>query len=238
MPAKDLFGQAFLDYFEDKKYPSQIERDDGYLDDHRIGQYFEDYEDFPDAEKNALRHANGRVLDIGVGAGRHSLYLQRKGLEVIGIDISDKALEVCRRRGVKNLRNMSACDLKFEKGSFDSAIAFCNNFGLCGTVKGVEGMMRSLHRIISDDGVFLAESVHPTDTKKRAHIRYHKMNMAHGRPPGQVKLRIKYRGRVSGWFELLMVTPEEMLQICRRTGWKISRTYKGKPMYVYVLKKA
>jgi cyclopropane fatty-acyl-phospholipid synthase-like methyltransferase len=158
-------------------------------------------------------------------------------LDVVGIDISDNALEVCRRRGVKNLRKMSACDLKFGKGSFDSAIAFCNNFGLCGTVEGVEGMMRSLHRIISDDGCFLAESVHPTDTKKRAHLRYHKMNIARGRPPGQVRLRIKYRGKVSGWFELMMVTPEEMRRICERTGWRIYRTYRGKPMYVYILKK-
>ena len=238
MPAKDLFGQAFLDFQEGKKYPSQIERDDGYVDEHMIGQYFDGHDRFPEIEKKALRHAKGRVLDIGVGAGRHSLYLQRNGLDVVGIDISDNALEVCRRRGVKKLRKMSACDLKFEKGSFDSAIAFCNNFGLCGSIKGVEGMMKRLHRIISDDGVFLAESIHPTDTKKRAHVRYHRMNIARGKPPGQVKLRIKYRGKTGGWFDLLMVTPEEMRQICDRTGWKISRTYKGKPAIVYVLKKA
>ena len=238
MPAKDPFGQAFKDFYEGKKHPSQIERDDGYTDNHIIGQYFGDYDDFSDTEKKALKHAKGRVLDIGVGAGRHSLYLQKKGMDVVGIDISDNALEVCKRRGVKKVRKMSACDLKFGKDSFDTAIAFCNNFGLCGTVSGVEGMMRRLHRIMSDDGVFLAESVHPTDTKKRAHLRYHKRNIARGRPPGQVRLRIKYRGQVSGWFELLMVTPEEMRQLCRRTGWRIARTYKGKPMYVYVLKKA
>jgi len=237
MPSNDLFGQAFLDFYEGKKYPSQIERDDGYVDEHVIGQYFEDYDKFPEAEKRALRHAKGRVLDIGVGAGRHSLYIQEKALDVIGIDISDKALEVCRQRGVKRLRKMSACDLRFGRGSFDTAIAFCNNFGLCGSMKGVQGMMTRLHRIISDDGIFLAESVHPTDTKKRAHLRYHKMNMARGRPPGQVRIRIKYRGKVGRWFDLLMVTPAEMQELCDRTGWRIVWTYKGTPMYVYVLKK-
>jgi cyclopropane fatty-acyl-phospholipid synthase-like methyltransferase len=238
MPAKDLFGQAFLDFYEGKKYPSQIERDDGYVDDHDIGQYFNACDKFPDAEKKALRHAKGRVLDIGVGAGRHSLYLQEKGLDVVGIDISDKALEVCRRRGVRKLRKMSACDLRFKRDSFDSAMAFCNNFGLCGSMKGVQGMLTRLHRIISDDGVFLAESVHPTDTRKRAHLRYHKMNIARGRPPGQVRIRIKYKGKAGEWFDLLMVTPEEMRELCDRTGWRIARTYKGAPMYVYVLKKA
>jgi len=238
MPAKDLFGQSFLDFYEGKKHPSQIERDDGHTDDHIIAQYFNGYEDFPEAERKALRHAKGRVLDIGVGAGRHSLYLQGKGLDVTGIDISEKALEVCRRRGVKRLLKMSACDLMFGEDSFDTAIAFCNNFGLCGSMRGVEGMMVRLHRIISDDGVFLAESINPIDTNMRAHLRYHKKNIARGRPPGQVRLRIKYRGETGAWFGLLMVTPEEMRQICDRTGWRISRAYTGTPMYVYVLKKA
>lgn len=237
MPAKDLFGQAFLDYHQGREYRSQIERDDGYLDDHNTGQYFDDFEKFPETERKSLKYAKGRVLDIGVGAGRVALYLQDKGLDVVGIDISGKALRVCRERGVKTLRNMSACDLKFPKNSFDTAIAFCNNFGLCGSMKGVEGMLRRLHRIVSDNGIFLAESVHPTDTTKKAHLRYHKMNLARGRPPGQVRLRIKYRKKTGGWFDLLMVTPDEMKDLCRRTGWRIARTYRGKPMYVYVLKK-
>jgi ubiquinone/menaquinone biosynthesis C-methylase UbiE len=173
-----------------------------------------------------------------VGAGRAALYLQEKGCEVVGIDISDKALEVSMVRGVRNLVNMSACDLRFGKDSFDAAIALFNNFGLCGDMEGVAGMLKKLHRIIKDDGVFVAESVHPTDTKRRVHLRYHKMNTARGLPPGQVRLRTHYRGHVGGWWSLLMVTPEEMRQLCDKTGWRIWRTYKGAPMYVYVLKKA
>jgi len=233
----DLFGQSFLDYQAGKKYKAQIERDDGHLDDHDIGQYFEDFDDFWEAEKKALRHAKGRVLDIGVGAGRTALYLQDKGLDIVGIDISDGALAVCEARGVRKLMKMSACDLKFRKNSFDTAIAFCNNFGLCGSMEGVQGMLARLHKIVQDDGVFLAESVHPTDTKKRAHLRYHKMNLACGKPPGQVTLRLKYRGRMSAWFDLLMVTPEEMRELCWKTGWRVTKTCKGGPMLVYVLKK-
>ena len=237
MPSRDLFGQLLMDFLDSKVHRSQIERDDGYIDEHDISQYFGTYFRFSDAEKKGLRHAKGRVLDLGVGAGRHSLYLQEKGFDVVGIDISEKALEVCRRRGVVKLRKMSACDLRFEKSSFDTAIAFCNNFGLCGTMKGVQGMLVRLHRIISDDGVFLAESVHPTDTKKREHIRYHKRNIAKGLPPGQVKIRFRCWTKVGGWFNLLMVTPDEMRGLCSRTGWRIAKTYKGAPMYVYVLKK-
>ena len=237
MSSKDLFGQAFTDYYEGRKYTLKLERDDGYVDSQTIGQYFQDFREFPAVERKALAHARGRVLDIGVGAGRVALYLQGKGLDVVGIDISDNAIDVSRRRGVLKLVKMSACDLKFRKNSFDTALAFCNNFGLCGNMEGVRGMLERLHEIIRKDGLFLAESIHPTRTNNRAHLKYHKMNIARGRPPGQATLREIYRGQKGDWWDLLMVRPGEMRELCENTGWTIERTYRGIPSYVYVLKK-
>ena len=238
MADEDLFGQALMDYYNGKRYKLEMERDDGLLDEQDLAFYFKDFEKFPEAETKALKHAKGQVLDLGVGAGRAALYLQSKGRDVLGIDISDNALEVCRLRGVNWLRNMSMCDLKLPKNSFDSAIALFNNFGLCGSMDGVARMMKQLHRIIKDDGVFLAESVDPTDTQKQIHLRYHKRNIASGKPAGQVKLRTHYCGHVSGWWDLLLLTPAEVHILCERTGWRIWRTYRGGPMIVYALKKA
>lgn len=230
----DLFGRAFLDYYEKRPRPFYLERDDGHVDEQGMDVYFADFEDFPDPEKRALRHAKGRVLDIGVGAGRVALHLQGLGHEVVGVDLSEHALEVSRRRGVKKVLKMSACDLKFPKASFDTAIAFCNNFGLCGNMQGVGKMLRDLHRIIRPDGLFLASSIQPTRTKNPEHIAYHKKNRARGLPPGQVKLREKYGDKVGPWWELLMVTPSEMRDLCASTGWRVDRSYLG-VMDVYVL---
>ena len=41
-----------------------------------------------------------RILDVGSGAGRISLYLQNQGHEVLATDNSPKALEICRLRGI------------------------------------------------------------------------------------------------------------------------------------------
>lgn len=238
MSSEDLFGQAFLDYYEGRKYALKLERDDGYVDEQNIGLYFQDFREFSTVERKALAHARGRVLDIGVGAGRIALYLQDKGLEVVGIDISDNAIDISRKRGVRKLVKMSACDLKFKKDSFDTALAFCNNFGLCGNMEAVRGMLKRLHGIIRQDGLFLAESIHPTRTSRRAHLRYHKINIARGRPPGQATLRGIYRGQKGGWWDLLMVRPEEMRELCEDSGWTIEKTYRGVPSYVYVLRKS
>lgn len=238
MADMDLFGHALMDHHKGRRYKLFMERDDGMMDEQNMAFYFRDFEKFPEAETKALKHAKGKVLDLGVGAGRAALYLQSRGCDVLGLDISDKALEVCRLRGVKRLRNMSICDLKLPKDSFDCAIALFNNFGLCGSMDGVAGMMMQLHRIIKDDGVFLAESVDPTDTKKKIHLKYHKRNMDRGNPPGLVTLRTHYRGKTDGWWDLLLLRPSEVRELCDRTGWRIWRTYRGGPMIVYALKKA
>jgi SAM-dependent methyltransferase len=238
MADMDLFGRALMDRYKGKRYKLYMERDDGLMDEQNMDFYFNDFEKFPGAETKALKHAKGKVLDLGVGAGRAALYLQGRGCEVLGIDISDKALEVCRLRGVKTVKKMSVCDLKLPKNSFDCAISLFNNFGLCGSMDGVAGMMRQLHRIIKGDGIFLAESVDPTDTKKRSHLKYHKRNTDRGDPPGLVTLRTHYRGHIDGWWDLLLLTPSEVRELCDRTGWKVWRTFRGGPMIVYALKKA
>src|SRR5512136_502165 len=99
MTGKDLFGMAFMDHYKGKRHPLVLERDDGYLDEQDVSQYFRGFEDFPECEKRALAHARGKVLDIGVGAGRVTLYLQSRGLDVVGIDISDNMLRICKDRG-------------------------------------------------------------------------------------------------------------------------------------------
>jgi SAM-dependent methyltransferase len=236
MQQPDLFGKALLDHHHGRTVESVIERDDGYIDEHKVSQYFSGFDGFSEPEKKGLSHADGRVLDIGVGAGRVTLHLQDTGFDVVGIDISDGALRVCRERGVRKLLNMSACDLDFDDGSFDTAIAFCNNFGLCGSMEGVKGMMERLHDILAPDGVFIAESVHPTNTDNEDHLRYHVSNIAKGRPPGQVTLRFRHGDLAGEWFDLLMVTPDEMQRLCGETGFEIETTYEGAPMYVYILR--
>jgi 2-polyprenyl-3-methyl-5-hydroxy-6-metoxy-1,4-benzoquinol methylase len=55
----------------------------------------------------------GRVLDIGCGAGRHSLYLQNQGFQVLGIDNSPLAVKVAKLRGLKRVKVMSIEDINF-----------------------------------------------------------------------------------------------------------------------------
>lgn len=93
---RDAYGRQLLAQYEKGEATAEIiERDDQYIDfGSEAGLYFTEYEQWSPLEKQAVERARGRILDIGCGAGRHSLYLQEKGFDVTGIDNSPGAIEV------------------------------------------------------------------------------------------------------------------------------------------------
>ena len=76
--------------------------------------YFEIIKTCRNLEQKALKLAKGSILDVGCGAGSHSLYLQEKGLKVKAIDISKGAIDVAKQRGIihaieKNVLDETEC---------------------------------------------------------------------------------------------------------------------------------
>jgi SAM-dependent methyltransferase len=76
-----------------------------------------------------------RVLDVGCGPGRHAHALARLGYEVVGVDISQRFVDLAVRDAPPGatFRRLDARVLLFED-EFDAAISLCQGaFGLCGT---------------------------------------------------------------------------------------------------------
>ena len=98
---KDLFGKAILDYQtnnspEDLTTETTISEED----EMSVAYLFRNFDAMPIIEQKALELAKGKVLDIGCGAGSHSLYLQNeRNLETTAIDISPNAIQACQLRG-------------------------------------------------------------------------------------------------------------------------------------------
>jgi SAM-dependent methyltransferase len=72
---EDAYGQEIWAYHQGREVFEIVERDDGYISAASVlpKMYFSEYEDWPPHEKKAMEFVKGRVLDIGCGAGRHSL---------------------------------------------------------------------------------------------------------------------------------------------------------------------
>ncbi|UCH56856.1 MAG: class I SAM-dependent methyltransferase [Candidatus Bathyarchaeota archaeon] len=235
---KDAFGKALTAYQRGEPADHTIERDDGMVEEADTGMYFLPYEKWPEFERKAVLEARGRVLDVGVGAGRVALWLQEGGLEVVGIDVSPLALEVSRLRGVRDCRLMDVGKLDFPVGSFDTVLMLGNNLGIGGEVEQTQRILKDLYRLTSDDGIIIGETRDPLETNKPAHLAYHERNRRRGRSPGLVRIRIGFQGELDDWFELLLVGEEELAELLEPTGWSISKIYCGEGAnYVAILEK-
>lgn len=225
MTTTDLFADALWQFHETGRADLRIERDDGYRGREDVSWYFTTYRDFPAHEKRALKFARGRVLDIGCGAGRHALYLQRRGLRVTALDQSPRIVELARRRGVHDARVANACArLPFRAGEFDTAILFGNNLGIGGTERKSRALLRELFRVLSPRGQILATTRQPSTTNP-AHRAYLQKNIARGRALGQLRLRLVHNGTRGAWFDLLLLAPTDLMRLAAKENWELTRVF-------------
>jgi SAM-dependent methyltransferase len=220
-PQEDAFGQLLWALYNGTDVFEVIERDDGYVNAMSAKGYFSEYGEWPQIEQQAIRFVTGRVLDGGCGAGRHSLYLQKKGLDVKGINVSPLAIKACRLRGLRKAKHIAIENGNFKPKSFDTVIKMGNNFGLFGRFSKAKRLLRKFHKMTSNDAVIVADTRDPYKTDNPAHLAYHKRNRERGRMSGQVKIRVRFRKHIGRWFDYLMVSKEEMKEILRGTEWKV-----------------
>ncbi len=221
---QDAYGQQLLAQFHSRTGTVEIiERDDRFVDTgSEAGLYFRNYQQWSPPERRAIKLAKGRVLDIGCGAGRHSLYLQQKGFDVTGIDISPGAVKVCKLRGLKKAHVRPITDVdKFKPNSFDTILMLGNNFGLFGSSSRAKLLLKKLDRITSPAAQIIAGTRNPFKTDDPNHLQYHRRNKKRGRMPGQIRMRVRFAKTVGPWFDYLFVSPKEMEAILSETDWRV-----------------
>ena len=236
----DAFGLEIYAAFMGNPQAEIIEREDGLIS---ARSHTQDYLDpFPlwhVTDRKAMRFARGRVLDVGCGGGRHSLYLQEKGLDVVGIDNSSLAVEVCKRRGLKNVKLMSLAQVNHNLGKFDTVLMMGNNFGLMENRDRAKILFKKFFRLTTSQGRIIAQTADPYNTQNPDHLSYHKSNLTRGRMAGQVKIRVRYNRIASPWFDYLLVSKSELEELVSGTGWRVARYLEAtdSPVYVAIIEK-
>jgi len=105
-----------------------------------------------------------RVIDLGCGAGRHSIELARRGYDVTGVDISRRMLQEAENRAGKagvsprfmrlDLRDLSE-HFHGQEGHFVAAVSFCESgFGVLGW-KGDLAFMKGVLGLLAPGGGFV-----------------------------------------------------------------------------------
>ena len=92
------------------------------------------------------------VLDIGCGNGELSLKIANEGLDVYGVDLSSKAIDICKS---KNLP--CACtELKYIDKKFDMAIAVFDVLNYIPSKK-LKQFLKDVSRVLNNGGYFIAD---------------------------------------------------------------------------------
>lgn len=156
--ANDPMGQAIRDYYETGRagrlrvFSPQFEEDEM-----PVATLFRKEKEMPPLERKALDLCRGRVLDVGAGAGCHSLVLQERGMDVTAIDISPLSVDVMRRRGVKTALEADLFDESFA-GCYDTILLLMNGSGIIGQLERMPLFFRRMKQLLLPDGQVLMDS--------------------------------------------------------------------------------
>src|SRR5699024_1392970 len=154
---RDIMGDALLDYYHGRYTEDLITWTNITKDDEMSLPYmFRGFEEMEFVEQLALETAKGKVIDVGCGAGSNALYVQEKGLDVKGIDISKGAIEVCKLRGLKKAENIELLNLKTEK--FDTILILMNGTGIFRNLEEMPKYLQHLKTLLNENGQILVDS--------------------------------------------------------------------------------
>lgn len=208
---KDIIGQALLDYYHGN-YSEDIltETNISEEDELPLPYLFRSYCEMPEIEQKALDLAKGKVLDVGCGAGSHSLYLQEKGLDVLGIDTSKGAIEVCKLRGLQNAEHIDFLDLNSKE--FDTILLLMNGTGIFQNLEKTSEYLQHLKSLLKPEGQILIDS---------SDLRYMYDSYEDGgilvpadRYYGELEFTMSYKGMQSELFEWLYIDENLFETIC------------------------
>ena len=153
----DVFGKAIRAYHSGRSRGwiytySSLEEEDRFP----VSYLFRDFDAMPLLEQTALKICRGKVLDIGCGAGSHSLYLAEKGIEVTSLDISPGAVEVCRERGLKEV--VQADYWQFKGRTYDTLLLLMNGIGMVGQIARMPHFLKKAKEMLNPGGQIVFDS--------------------------------------------------------------------------------
>ena len=219
----DPMGRAIADYHKKKKasklrvFSPMFEEDEIPLT-----TLFRSYESMPKIERKALDLAKGRVLDVGAGAGCHSLVLQERGLDVTAIDISPLSVQTMKERGVKKVLEQDFFTLE---GQYDTILMLMNGIGIVGTLECLHEFFKQLDKILAPGGQVLCDSSDISyvfeDEKGMIDIP-NEMNYY-----GEHNFRMQYKDTIGEPFNWLYIDADTLREKAGRCGYVVEVVAEG-----------
>jgi len=221
---KDIFGKALLDYWNNN-YTEDLVTWTSISDKDLLPlpYLFRSFEEMPLIEQTALSLTKGSVLDVGCGAGSHTLWLQEQGVKVKAIDISAGAVEVSKKRGVLQIHRQS---LEEETSSYDTILLLMNGTGIFQEYSKLKSQLLHLKNLLKPHGQILIDSsdiIYMYDD----HTDGGRWIDLYSGYYGDLDYCISYKGEVESPFKWLYLDFQKLSDTCKAIGLVCDKVLDG-----------
>ncbi len=224
----DIFGIAFEDYLSGNvtgviKVKTMLA---GFTENETlpVTYFFRSFDEMPEWEQQVLSNISGNILDVGAGAGAHSLELQSRGHEVTAIDTSPGAVKTMKARGVREA--YQADIFTFTKEKYDHVLFLMNGIGMAEDLNGLRKLLLHLKTILKPGGVVWIES---TDILYMYREEDGSILLPLGnRYYGEIRYQLYYGNKKGKPFRWLFVDKDNLYHIAHSCGYAPDFTYDGK----------
>jgi len=211
---KDILGNAIMDYYNyERNHKLWVHDHHGPKVEMPVSIYFRREEAMPALELKALSLCKGKVLDIGAGAGSHTLALEDRGVEVTALDISHQAVEVMEMRGVTKYVEKDIFTFTDEK--FDTLLLLMNGIGLVGNISGLRKFLNHCRNLLNPGGQIIF------DSSNVAYLYENDIPVTDGYY-GEIVCRYEYRRQKTEWFSWLYIDSDTLRLIAEDEGWNMA----------------
>ncbi len=204
-----LLGKAMADYWRGDHDAVILEHSFWGTREIPLWYYFRDETEMPEQEVYALDRCQGKVLEIGAGAGNHSLALQERGLDVYPVDILPQAASIMRERGLPLARCMDFWQVQNE--TYDTLLLLMNGIGIVERLNQLPQFLAHARQLLKPGGRLLFDSADIRDDKD--------MDYRQNKYSGEVTFHFSYHGSHGLPFHWLFLDPEALADIARAAGW-------------------
>jgi ubiquinone/menaquinone biosynthesis C-methylase UbiE len=128
-----------------------------------MGSYWAEIADKDQTEKQVqflkgALEAEGWVLDVACGTGRHLIPLGKEGFNVVGLDVSGKLLKIAKKRWREaQLVKADMRFLPFKTKAFSAAVSMDTSFGYLPTEKDDAKSLTECRRTLKQNGVLIVD---------------------------------------------------------------------------------
>jgi SAM-dependent methyltransferase len=211
-------ARALRDYFDGETDATIVLHSSlGETDEIPVSVFFRGPDDFFSFDRAALQRCRGRILDLGAGTGVHSLYLQDHGFEVCAVDVLADAVEIMRRRGVRDARLGDVTEL--DLGRFDTILMMMNGTGILGTLKGLDRFLCDVPRLMAEGGQILVDSG-PARVVGGLEEPAVEVTLDEDAYPGEAWITLAYKGKEGRPFRELYVDAETLAEHAEANGFE------------------